>query len=396
MSLKKILFIYPEMFVGGSTTSLLSLFQVLNPDQYQMDLLLMHADGILDRAIPEYVNVLPCIFPQGKEYLPRMWKGRSPAALFRRIGIRAYSILLKRKLARMQLCNAYFMRFAGTLSEQYDVAISFLEGFPLYYLASNKVVASKKYAWIHTDYVKSQFAPILDKKYFANLDKIIFVADACVNNFVQAVPEFAAKAICIHNILDAQNIRDQAGESCENMIVHPQNINFVTACRIDFSSKALDRAVQVLDRIKTEHQLTNFCWYIIGDGPDFSVLQQIIADCKLENQIILLGQKENPCPYIAQCNVFFLPSRYEGMPMSITEAQILGVVPLVTQYSSASEQINHGVDGIIVPNDEKGIYDGVVKILSSPEIVPRMQKALRQKNFGNEKTISSIQKMLDE
>ena len=39
------------------------------------------------------------------------------------------------------------------------------------------------------------------------------------------------------------------------------------------------------------------------------------------------------------CDVMLLPSRYEGKPMVVTEGYMMGLVPLVTRYTSAGEQI---------------------------------------------------------
>ena len=56
---RKILFIYPAMIIGGSTTSLLSLLNSLDAEKYEVDLQLFRNRGPLLDAIPEHVNLLP-------------------------------------------------------------------------------------------------------------------------------------------------------------------------------------------------------------------------------------------------------------------------------------------------------------------------------------------------
>ena len=59
-----------------------------------------------------------------------------------------------------------------------------------------------------------------------------------------------------------------------------------------------------------------------------------------------IGLRENPIPYMAKADALLLPSRNEGKPMVVTESFIMGLVPIVTEYSSANEQIENGFDGL--------------------------------------------------
>ena len=66
---------------------------------------------------------------------------------------------------------------------------------------------------------------------------------------------------------------------------------------------------------------------------------------------ICLEKKANPYPYIAHCDWYIQPSRYEGKSIAVTEAQILGKPVMVTAYPTAASQIAPGKDGLIVPMD---------------------------------------------
>ncbi len=52
----------------------------------------------------------------------------------------------------------------------------------------------------------------------------------------------------------------------------------------------------------------------------------------------------------AWADVVVLPSRYEGVPLTLLEAQRMGVVPLATNVGAVAEIIQHGVDGLLVPH----------------------------------------------
>ncbi len=50
-------------------------------------------------------------------------------------------------------------------------------------------------------------------------------------------------------------------------------------------------------------------------------------------------------------DILFLPSRFEGVPLTILEAQRLGCVPLATDVGAVAEIVAHGQDGWLLPND---------------------------------------------
>ena len=137
----------------------------------------------------------------------------------------------------------------------------------------------------------------------------------------------------------------------------PDSMNLVTVCRVAFVSKGLDRGVQAFIRLKRENRLKGLRWYIIGDGPDLPALKEMIRENGLEREIIPLGQQLNPYRMEKQMDVFFLPSRYEGKPMAVTEAQMLGLVPVLSNYSSAKSQVRHRIDGIIMENNDQAPYE---------------------------------------
>ncbi|MCS6890361.1 MAG: glycosyltransferase [Rhodovarius sp.] len=53
----------------------------------------------------------------------------------------------------------------------------------------------------------------------------------------------------------------------------------------------------------------------------------------------------------AWADVLLLPSRFEGVPLSVLEAQRMGCVPVVTDVGAVAECITDGEDGILLPND---------------------------------------------
>lgn len=91
---------------------------------------------------------------------------------------------------------------------------------------------------------------------------------------------------------------------------------------------------------------------------------------------------------MANCDLFVLPSGWEGFPTVTVEAKILNCAVLATDVSGIREQLIHGETGWIVDNDEDSIYVGLKYLLEHSEKV----SAIRL-NDGIDKICYSENKM---
>lgn len=384
---KKILFVYHHMIIGGSTTSLLSILKAIDYDKYDVDLLLYRNDGELVKYIPEKVNLLPQAFIE-RPTIMKLFVTALNGSIIKAI----YKSLREGKGFRpgTQLMSYVCSTLCRKIETKYDTAIGFLEGwsntFTNYYIN-----ADKKINWIHTDYEKARFVPEFDRKSFEKADKIVCVVEESMEAFNRSFPTLTDKTITIRNILSQELVKQRAEEKIE-FKRKSEDFCILTVCRIDNKSKALDRGVKALKRLKEDGY--NVKWYVLGDGPDREKLESMIKENGLENDFILLGSTPKPYPYFKYFDIFALPSRFEGKPMAITEAQMFGLVPVVTEYASANEQIENEKTGIVVENNDEAIYNGIKKVLDNPQLLERIRKNLKETNFSNEEVIEDIYRIL--
>ncbi len=64
---------------------------------------------------------------------------------------------------------------------------------------------------------------------------------------------------------------------------------------------------------------------LVGTGEKEGEIRAKIADLGLENNVWLLGSKPNVNEYLQAFDVFFMPSLFEGLPVSVIEAQAAGL-----------------------------------------------------------------------
>lgn len=390
---KSVLISYQAMMVGGSTTSLLGLLHSIDYTKYNVDLLLNTNTGELLDKVPRQVNLLSPAFKYPDHKTRKLHSLLSPKFLLTFIKSKIIARRDGNVMHGVQYLESMDVIKFRKIDNEYDVAIAFLEGINCKFVARH-IKAKKKIAWIHIDYEASKFDPRYDYEAMVCFDHIVTVSPKCNEAFCRCFPSLSNRVHTIENIISADNINTLANEAVD-LETDNNYINLVSSCRIEFHAKALDRAVEVWSKLHKKGESDGLRWYIIGSGKDFSKLKQLIVNEDLEEHIILLGQKVNPYPYIKKMDVFFLPSRFEGKPMAITEGLILGLPALATNYSSAKEQIKDHFSGLVVDNSEEGIEDGLKYLGSHSEELEVWKQNIRSIDYTDNTTIHQIQNLID-
>lgn len=387
--MKSLLIVYDAMAIGGSTTSLLSVLSNIDYNEYKVDLALRQTEGELFSYIPKGVNILKTVCPENI----RKVKMHSFRAIINSVLGGFFEKIRKKPYVRWQLVSKDTARLSKPLEKEYDVAISFIEFFPMNYV-SQHVKAKKKITWFHIDYLASGCYPSFDRKALKVFDKVVLVSEACENSFDKAFPEYKEKSVVVENMLSSELLKKRSQEFVEEINIDETYVNFVSVCRIDNDSKALDRALNVVEKLIVEGYKIK--WYIVGDGKDKAFMETAISEKSLENNVFLVGSRVNPFPLLCKMDLFFLPSRFEGKPMSVTEAQILGVPPVVTNYATAKSQVNHSFDGYILENNDEGIYNGLKEILDNQNWIEDWKKNLSNQNYDNMEEMEKIYRIIEE
>lgn len=263
--------------------------------------------------------------------------------------------------------------------QKYDIAISTAEGFCNAVIA-NRIIADKKIGWIHPD-MKSlgldirKGTSILDK-----FDYIVSVSQSGCATLKAFFPNEEKKFVHIDNMIDSDYIRMKSMIRIDDMYNAVNGRTLVTVCRIANESKRLDRIVSIADNLKEQH--FNFKWYIIGDGPDYNMLDSLIKSKSLTDKVILLGARNNPFPYIKKADYFVLTSQYEGKPVVVEEAKVLHTPIIVTNYSSARNQVTEKL-GIVVDNSDENLIEQMSDVIKSDCLLEKLRKSNASYNYDN-------------
>ncbi len=389
MSKEKILIIYEDFSAGGSTTSLMALLNAWDYDRYGVDLLPYRLTEAAKKQIlsqlPKQVTVLENAVKHGNSPKNRLIKGAklltSPhfhkAMKARRDGANKYVVLQHMGYAKVRLCRR--------IPEIYRAAVAFIEGWSTAYLLSDKIKADKKLAFIHLDYKTAGVDPEIDRKPFGKLNNIVAVSDSCRKGLAEIYPEYTDKILKIENLHQMELIK--ALSEKEPPESFPEHVDFLTVCRPDIKVKGLDRMLDAAVNLRDSGY--EFKWAVVGAGESDQFLQ-MISDADLQDTVLPFKTTENPYPCYLRADWFVLTSRTEAKPMTVTEAQILGTPCIVTDYASATEQIENGINGIITENSTEGIITSLKSVLDNRELRKAYAHSLQSKGFDNTEELQKL------
>ena len=376
---QKMLIIGITMAAAGSEKSFLSFARhAIDYDQYEVDLLLAKKTGDFLSQIPKNIRVLE-MGKEGEIFLIN--RDNAARIIARRYllknPLRAFSLLphiIKRKTAKTAAEKDFasnrmwceLLKKMPAWDTEYDVALAYWGDHTMFYLC-DKVKAKKKIAWLHFDYASPPREDALYLHYFSKCDKVVTVSKKIEASLKQALPEIADKVMTMENIIDAEDILQRASEPCD-LADDFQGIRLLTVGRI-CHQKGYDMAIPAIARLVSEKH--DIKWYIIGDGEaiDKENLHARIRQYGLQDRVSFLGIRQNPYPYMKACDIYLQPSRHEGKPIAVEEAKILQKPIVVTDYSSAKEQMAGYPIYEIVEISEDGIYGGLQTMLKRIGIV---------------------------
>lgn len=397
MMKKKILFIMPSMFIGGAERSLLGLLEALDYSKVDVSLFLYRHEGEFLKYIPKEVDILPEI----DEY--KTFDVSVKSLLFSNkyiFGIKRIlsKIAIKWNCCRkktqagvwmsMQYTARYLQGLLPQIPGEYDLGIMYLGVADT---LVNKVNAKVKMTWNHTDYDTLYPDKKMDLEIYKKLNYLVSVSEACNKKVKSFYPEIAEKAIVIENCLAEKLIKEQAKETVNDFEDNDSFIKLLSIGRY-CEAKNFDNIPEICKNILETG--INIRWYIIGYGGDEPLIKQKIKEYDMEEYVILFGKKDNPYPYIANCDIYIQPSRYEGKCVSVREAQMLNKPVIITKYETSSSQLNDGVDGIIVPMENVACAEQIARVIRDKELQKRLIEECEERDYSNREEVEKIYRIL--
>jgi glycosyltransferase involved in cell wall biosynthesis len=153
-------------------------------------------------------------------------------------------------------------------------------------------------------------------------------------------------------------------------------LNLVIIARL-YESKGVKDIPEIDDLLVKNGVAVN--WTIIGDGPEKAFLTSSFAQKK--NMAFFVPSTNDEVLSLAQQNdIFILPSRLDGLPVSLLESMSVGCVPIISKFNDGIKRVVSESEGYVLPmGDNKAFAETIIYLHKNREHLETLSKNCRKK-----------------
>lgn len=259
-------------------------------------------------------------------------------------------------------------------ANQFDLVIGLEELYSFYLGRISDKITAKTIGWMHDTYnsyfgLKGKHSFGMENTILPELKKL----DALIalTNYDKAIfhNKTTRPVYTLYNPVPfKKKLQSQAHDG--------KNLLFVG--RIVNSHKGLDHLLQIVKQIS--NMRNDITLTIVGDGPDFNMVNQMIEEQGLKSIVRMVGKSSKVEQYYVTADAFLHTSNYEGFGVVIVEAMSYGVPVIAFENAGPNEIIHNGVDGFIIPKYDYDNYAQCVNsILSDNEKWNKVSRAAKRR-----------------
>ena len=368
---------YSVLNRGGAEKSILRLLSALADRGCEVHLVLTSAGGALETAVDPRVTI---------HHLRTMskWMLAGSAPMFDKL-VRGGKWLAGRSQEAWR--RRQFRRVA------FDAAICGSAGLSPDFVCK-AVDARKRFVFVRSDPAMVSDGRWGDnvRKFHQRIDAYLCVSDSVKRSMQICYPQLGGKCVTAYNLLNPDAMRGQADGHPDPFEEHGSVPCVLSVCRLQEISKGLLRMVEVHRRLLDAG--VPHVWHVLGGGPDHDLLKQAIHEQGVSGTFKLHGAIENPFPYYKHADICAVLSRYEGLCGVVNEARVLERPVIATRFAGIEEQIQSGVNGLIVEQDVGAICDGLASLIRDAGLRERLaQGGYPRKLLDDDAKVDALMRM---
>lgn len=361
MGKTKVLFRIRSLEMGGVNKVLIDILNHISKEKLDITVMVNLYQGELRADIPKDIHLIK--IARGKEdFSKNKWIHKLQLAA------RRLKLTLLDQLPRL-------MRFY--YKKDYDIEIAFGKS-ELNMVKNSPQKKSKKIAWVHWEF---SHEAILNKS----------------EQNIKTLQDFDQVIFCSANV--RAQVKTLYGVTFPNSeiipnVVHPEEVYEKSLEKIDFEKSADVVSFSSVGRIKNgkgypllfrvhqrlmqeglQHRII-----IIGNGDRYNDLRESAKHLGYDKSFLLLGNQNNPFPYIKNSDCFILPTQSEAYPLSVKEALVLGIPVLATDTGGVNEIVTDGYDGLLLQYNEDTIYQKMKMLITTPSLLQTLSNNAQKAN----------------
>ena len=374
----KVLVLHGHLSMGGEERVLLNVLKNLVELNYDVDLLITWNHGennLFENEIPEKVNY---------KFLFDNYNGKNK---------------LIKEIYRIRAKATYLKKVEKTIKEnKYDVIIDYSSNLLKY---NNFDIKVPVFAWIHFSltFGEKLSADKIEKykKQYKKYDKILAICDTMRDEFLEILGMDKNKVELVYNPIDLEAIRKKAENIDKKYENYLKQDYFLQVSRLT-EQKQPEHLVDIYYKLKQRGIKEKL--YFIGNGEKVELIKQKIKEYKLENDVILLGQIENPYPFFKNAKLFVHTAKYEGLPTVLLESLAFGTPVVAYDCPTGPKDIlgKNSEYGKLIPLNDKDVFvEKVCELMNDDEKYKNYRKIslVRADDFSMKNNKIKLQTLIE-
>ena len=374
----KVLVLHGHLSMGGEERVLLNVLKNLVELNYDVELLITwnhKENNLFENEIPKKVNY---------EFLFNNYDGKSK---------------IIKEIYRLRAKLTYLKKVQKVIKEKkYDIVIDYSSNLLKY---NNLDIKVPVFAWIHFSltFGEKLSADKIEKykKQYKKYDKILAICDTMRDEFVEILGMEKNKVELVYNPIDLEAIRKKAETIYKKYENYLKQDYFLQVSRLT-EQKQPEHLVDIYYKLKQQGIKEKL--YFIGNGEKIELIKQKIREYNLENDVVLLGQIENPYPFFKNAKLFVHTAKYEGLPTVLLESLTLGTPVVAYDCPTGPKDIlgQNSEYGKLIPlNDKDTFVKEVYELMKNDEKYENYRKIslVRADDFSLQNNKAKLQALIE-
>jgi len=201
----------------------------------------------------------------------------------------------------------------------------------------------------------------------------------------------------VYNPINLEKIKEKAENPNPDYEKYLKEDYFLQVSRLT-QQKQPEHLVDIYHKLKQRGIKEKL--YFIGNGEKIELIKQKIKEYKLENDVILLGQIENPYPFFKNAKLFVHTAKYEGLPTVLLESLAFGTPVISYDCPTGPKDIlgKNSEYGELIPlNDKDEFVEKVYELMNNNKKYENYRKMsfVRANDFSMESNKVKLKELIE-
>lgn len=377
------------MGTGGVSKSMTSLMNVIDRERYDVSLMIVSPKGAFMELLPKDLRIITN--PMWDALTDRLAGVMKLLRLGHPLLAAGHCIRLLTSRFSKAWAGIMIAKMMPAINEDFDLIVDYNGQQQLYYMV-DKLKAGKKITFFHSDYKKWPYYYKADRRYFPKVDSVWTISDICADSLKEMFPQIKNRVHVMENISSVKIIEKMARTENVSDTMNSDEPSIITVGHL-CEGKGTHWAIEAAGQLK-KHGV-RFRWYFLGYNTDEAYYNDLRRQFGVETEVVFLGIKVNPYPYIKAATIAAHTSQYEGKSIALDEMKLLCKPVVVTNFSTVRDQFTDRVNASICEMNPQSIAGAIEELLSDATLRNRYINNLRAEAHDNSSEVEKLYRIVD-